>query len=92
VRAGIASRKAAVGIGRMAFSRGDPFIHCGDVTVTWIYPTAISLVGQGLNDTLEVAPTKWRELADVSPTDQRLTWYRYDARRSERRLPVEQLW
>lgn len=40
----------------------------------------------------ELAPTKWSDISQVNVFDPRLKWYRYDEKRKDMFIPIDQLW
>jgi hypothetical protein len=88
------SQKSLVGIGRLSFQTGTIRVRCGPFKLMWDYPNSVAFdEGTRLADSgIELAPTKWREIAEVNPHDPRLQWYRYDEKRPMTYIPVDQLW
>jgi hypothetical protein len=41
---------------------------------------------------IELAPTKWTDISQVNVFDPRLKWYRYDEKRKDTFIPIDQLW
>jgi len=41
---------------------------------------------------IEFAPTKWTDISQVNAFDPRLKWYRYDEKRKDMFIPIDQLW
>ena len=41
---------------------------------------------------IELAPTKWTDISQVNVFDPRLKWYRYDEKRKDTYIPIDQLW
>lgn len=41
---------------------------------------------------IELAPTKWSDISQVNVFDPRLKWYRYDDKRKDMYIPIDQLW
>jgi hypothetical protein len=63
-----------VGIGRLAFHRGNSEIRCGEHELTWLFPTGIS------PDELDisVALTGWSDFSAVRLDHTDLTWVTFD--------------
>ena len=66
-----------VGLGRMAWQRGETTIKCGDLALPWVYPTAVGMDEKSA--TAEYAPSNWADFSSVQMDDPSLRWYRYDA-------------
>jgi hypothetical protein len=81
------------GIGRFAFQTGTVYLECGKFKLFWLYPTSVSFPSEaGCTDTsLELAPTKWNRIEDVSVHDAKIKWYRCDESRKSFLIPVEDL-
>ncbi len=77
----------------MAFTRGSPFIKCGSFEPLWSYPNIVRfLEGNDRHDYgIELAPTNWRDVADVDVANPSLRWYRYDEKRRPILVPWEDL-
>jgi hypothetical protein len=88
-------------IGRLCFNNGNLEIECGEIHIKWYGGNSFSF-GDGLkNDETEeeeikagvqIAPTKWTDINDVNIFDERLKWYKYDTKRENKKIPVEELW
>ena len=77
----------------MAFTRGSPIIKCGSFAPLWLYPQSVRFFeGDERRDyEIELAPTNWREPADIDLAHPDLRWYRYDEKRQPILIPWEQL-
>lgn len=83
------------GIGRLAFSFGDRVVKCGDIKLEWFSVASLFFNREGQKEGdhgIEIAPTKWSDIAQVNVFDSRLRWYRYDADRKRVSIPVDKLW
>lgn len=88
-------QKPAVGIGRLRFPVGNNAIRCGSFPfrLRWWYPSHVSMTGdKGEVFGVELAPTKWKEISEVNVRDSRLKWYRYDEKRKDTYISVDELW
>jgi hypothetical protein len=83
------------GIGRLAFSFGDREIKCGTIKLEWFGKGGVYFYREDQKEGdygIELAPTKWIDIAEVNVYDPRLKWYRYDEKRERVNIPVDQLW
>jgi hypothetical protein len=77
-----------------AINRSREVILCGGISVqwsggNWIYP----YVYYDKDYTrIALAPTKWKDIAEVNFLDPRLVWYGYDEKRPTSEIPLEKLW
>lgn len=83
------------GIGRLAFSFGNRDIRCGSIKVAcyaerWVYFYSSSQKESDYG--IELAPTKWTDISQVNVFDSRIKWYKYDSKREDIKIPVDQLW
>ena len=70
------SRQSMVGIGRLAFHRGNSTIKCGKDVLLWSFPTWVAL-GSGASVSVRIAPTAWTDIAQIDLADARLNWFAY---------------
>ncbi len=90
---GQVSSTAMVGLWRFAFGGGNRTVYCGPLPLRWIYPNNLGF--RFMTDPpkeYEMAPTKWQDVREVNPQDQRLKWYRYDESRLNVYIPIDALW
>jgi len=83
------------GIGRLAFSFGNRDIRCGPIKLAWYGEKWVYFFSTDQNQGdygIELAPTKWTDISQVNVFDPRLKWYRYDPKRQDIKIPVDQLW
>ncbi len=65
-------------IGRFAMSRTEDGIFCGKITLRGNGgPNGTAWVYFDEEKTLQLAPTKWRDIRDVNLSDPALKWFRY---------------
>ncbi len=79
----------------MAFSFGNMNIKCGLFDIHWFGEGWISFYGENQKEGdygIEMSPTKWTDISEVNVYDPRLKWYRYDPKRTNVEIPVEDLW
>ncbi len=75
--------------------KGDKDIRCGPIKLWW---SSIGFVYFNRSDKdegdygFEHAPTKWTDILEVNVFDARLKWYRYDSKRKDMKIPIDQLW
>lgn len=74
-------------------------IRCGPIELWWSAGPELTFVyfnrhdqEQGDYYDIELAPTKWSDIAEVNVFDPRLTWYRYDDNRQRVNIPIGRLW
>jgi hypothetical protein len=70
-------------------------IRCGPFRLWWSGRGTVYFFSRGQregNYGLELAPTKWTDISQVNVSDPRLNWYRYDEKRRDIKIPVDQLW
>jgi len=72
---------------------GEHFIKCSSFEPLWRYPTVVTLFES--NDPhdygIELAPTAWRDVAEIEMNHPRLSWYRYDEKRKPILIPLGEL-
>lgn len=89
------SQKAAVGLFHpLVWPRGVTIVRCGPFRLGWIYPNNVGFHTTNRKEDdrgNELAPTKWREIVEVNVRDPRLRWYRFDEKRQDIDIPIEQL-
>jgi hypothetical protein len=81
------------GIGRLAFQTGTVYVEFGHFKLFWLYPTSVSFASEpGCTDlSVELAPTKWTSIEDVSVHDTKIKWYRCDEKRKSFLVHVDDL-
>lgn len=92
-------RGPAFGVARAALlAPGPTSVPCGPFEMLWAYPIALTFVvatdprlGGHQDPTLELAPTRFRSIQEVTLHDPRITWYRYDPNRPLRYVPLAEL-
>ncbi|WP_337288532.1 hypothetical protein [Candidatus Methylomirabilis sp.] len=74
-------------------------IRCGPIELWWSAGPELTFVYFNRHDQkqgdyygIELAPTKWGDIAEVNAFDPRLTWYRYDDNRQRVNIPIDRLW
>jgi len=83
------------GIGRFAFSFGKKDIVFGPIELLWFGEGNIHFFSSRQEEGdygVEMAPTKWTDISQVNVFDKRLTWYRYDPKRNNIEIPIDELW
>jgi hypothetical protein len=87
------SRRASAGIGRLAFAQGDSEIRCGHFRLAWFYPVRVGFNSKNSakNIGIELAPTKWTKIEDVSFSNPAIRWYIADEARKPMLIPVDDL-
>jgi len=91
----IAPKGIWVGGGHYFSLRGIYDIRCGPIKLAWVYKTFIAFSSTNQKDKdygIELAPTKWTDISEVNVFDSRLKWYRYDEKRQNILVPIDQLW
>jgi hypothetical protein len=87
-----------VGLGKMfSFPAGPENleIKCGPIKLFWSSRGSVYFRGHAEKEGeygIELAPTKWTDISEVNVFDSRLKWYRYDEKRKDTYIPIEQLW
>ncbi len=74
---------------------GKEEVQCGPIKFFWTFKTWVYFFsgGQVPGDYgIEFAPTKWTDISHVNVFDPRLKWYRYDTKRKDVDIPVDQFW
>lgn len=98
-------QKENVSIGHAKLTRGSyrstisaqrkaSLIRCGSLELHWSVPTTIAFF-QGIkpqDEGIELAPTKWRDVADININDPKIIWYHFDETRMQIAMPIEDLW
>ncbi len=81
------------GIGRLAFQTGTIHVKFGQFKLLWLYPTSVSFSSQTAcsGAGVELSPTKWTRIEEVSVNDTKLKWYRCDEHRKSFLIPVGDL-
>lgn len=83
------------GIGRFAFSFGQKDIHCGPVELFGFGKGTVYFFSSHQEEGdygIELAPTKWKDISQVNVFEKRLTWYRYDPKRTNMEIAIDDLW
>jgi hypothetical protein len=72
---------------------GSPWVKCRSFEPTWSYPNAVRFIESNeLRDYgIELAPTSWRDVAEIDLAHPRLRWYRYDEKREPILVPLGDL-
>ncbi len=73
-------------------ARGNPFVSCGPIRLIWSIKSTLYFSEDPGRPGVELAPTKWTDISQVSVFDPRLKWYRYDENRKDMYIPIDQLW
>jgi hypothetical protein len=81
------------GIGRLAFQTGTVHVEFGHFKLFWLYPTSVSFSSEPActDQSVELAPTKWTAIEDVSVRDSKTKWYRCAESRKSFLVPIEDL-
>jgi hypothetical protein len=69
-----------IGGGHYFSLRGTYNIRCGPIKLAWAYKTFVAFYSRRQKERdygIELAPTKWTDISEVSVFDPRLKWYRY---------------
>jgi hypothetical protein len=45
-----------------------------------------------LGESVELAPTKWRDVSEINISDPKIKWYHYDKARHDIKISIEDLW
>lgn len=89
------TRKATIGYGHLLhIQSGKVMVKCGPLKATWGYPNRIWLVEDGgayRGNEIELSPTKWESVLDVTASDPKVIWYQYDDNRKMTYIPLEEL-
>lgn len=83
------------GIGRFSFSFGNKDVRCGPFQLFWFGQGWIYFYGSGQKESdydIELSPTKWTDIGQVNVSEPRLKWYRYDAKRQDTKIAIDELW
>jgi hypothetical protein len=70
-------------------------VKCGAIKLLWGGKGSLHHYGSHQKDGdygIELAPTKWTDISQVNVFDKRLKWYRYDEKRKDTYIPIDQLW
>ena len=70
-------------------------IRCGPIRLWWSGRGTVYFFKRDQREGdygIELAPTKWTDISQVNVSDPRLKWYRYDEKRKDTTIPVDQLW
>ncbi len=70
-------------------------IRCGPIKLWWTGKGTVYFYKRYQPESdygIELAPTKWTDISQVNVFDSRLKWYRYDEKRKDVIIPVDQLW
>ncbi len=74
---------------------GNRNIRCGPIRLWWagIGSVYFYSLGQEEGDYgIELAPTPWTSISEVNVFDSRVKWYRFDEKRKDIIIPIDQLW
>lgn len=72
-------KKAAIGVGRLAFGGGDIHIKCGSIRVKWSPPAHVYFYEYTYKDEgNEIAVTQHTRIEEIDPNDMGLHWLRLD--------------
>jgi hypothetical protein len=89
------SQSRLFGIGRFSFDLGNKDIRCGPLMLAWsgkgwvyFYSTKQKAGDYGI----QLAPTGWKDIAQVNVLDQRVTWYKYDPKRETKKVMLSETW
>jgi hypothetical protein len=86
-----------VGLGRLLTFPAGPQnleVKCGPMKLFWSSGGSIYFRGHAKKEDdygIELAPTKWTDISQVNVFDPRLMWYRYDGKRKDIYIPIDQL-
>lgn len=92
----LVSRQSVLGrLYPVPFGHQNKEIKCGPIklywTMGWVYFHHLIKEKEG-DYGIELAPTKWTDISQVNVFDPRLKWYRYDGKRKDIYIPIDQLW
>jgi len=83
------------GIGRLAFSFGSRDIECGPIKLLWSGRGWVCFFNSNQDQGdygIELAPTIWTHISETNVFDKRIKWYRYDSKRRDITISIDQLW
>jgi hypothetical protein len=70
-------------------------IKCGPIRLAWSGARTVYFnehTWKSGDQGIELAPTPWTDISQVNVFDARLKWYRYDEKRKDMFIPIDQLW
>ena len=99
---GLVSQKTPRGFARLTVTFDNHFIEYKTIKIFWSGGIDIDdgtfgnvvYFGPGVDDTTyrhELAPTPWTNIKDVNFNDPRLMWYKYDEKREEKEISIDDL-
>jgi len=74
------------------FGHRNLYIKCGAVKLLWSDSGTLYFSESPGRGGVELAPTEWTDISQVNVFDPRLKWYRYDEKRKDIYIPIDQLW
>jgi len=79
------------------YYRGDRNFQCGKIRLQWSGQerswVCFYAFGQTERDHgYALAPTNWTDISEVDVSDPKLVWYKYDAKRKDYYLPIDEVW
>jgi hypothetical protein len=85
------------GIGKLSFpvGRQNLDVKCGPIKLAWGIKGAVHFFAPGKSDVdqgIELAPTKWKDRAEVNVFDLRLKWYKQGQKKKSVNVHPDQLW
>lgn len=79
-------------IGRLAYTRGDPNIYCGDMAIsTSGYDGSGVLYFNGNEEGYGIAPTPWKNISDVNVFESGLKWFKENSTKQTIKIPIDVL-
>lgn len=79
-------QKRSTGIGRLAFSQGEPFVDCGHLKLRWRYPNWVEFYPER---DVELAITRIVDPEEVDFDHPRLEWFKVDQSGTREKLLVK---
>jgi len=77
------------------YQPGNSYVKFASFRLTWAYKSFVGFMppNKGMGDFgFEFAPTPWTDISQVNVFDPRIKWYRYDKKRKDVIIPIDQLW
>lgn len=74
---------------------GNEHVRCGPFRLWWSFPSYLHFSASTTEEAdvgNEIAPTKWKDIAEVAISDSRLKWYSYWGPGRNVSIPIEKLW
>lgn len=74
---------------------GNKEVRCGSIRLFWNGGRNVHFYAEEQRDGnygIELAPTPWTDISQVSLSDPRIKWYQYDGKRKRVNIPIDSLW